>query len=751
MEKEMTDENLIPTGRTKGDNSILDHLGLPFYYRHSPPASMSRGAFWLAFILVIAIVLYNVLGMRYPPGSLIQRLQLLLGSFNFYPTIRDGLTALFNQLFVIALIVSGIVAPLFATHSFCGERVSGTMEFLRLTPMSTISIVVGKMFAPAYPLHLFSAVLLALGFVFGALGGIDLGQLCFGLLMVVMGCVTLHAIGAFFAAVTMGFRGFGSILGLLIFGFILSSLPFDARKVSELSFLTYLSPWSTLDGLFWNVSKQPIFGGWSKGAQYYAIAFHILISSLFILAAAHKLDKPERPALSRRCWLLLWSFVVLTNLYVVSNFNVVNQAVYLSQFYNTLKNPSMSTTTWPIIILVFRIFVFAEGTVCLLAFLDHPHHRDTALGQACERLAGREQKLKGRFGSLSHALFATALVTATALAATMIWYQFMPANSINWELAMLVVAVATYITFVSSLALETTALRYRTPMSRIMWAIAAIAIVLTCFVIPSGHLESARGIWLQSLPLKHEELMLKKDPFYYPGVDVNHKPFYKRRWTQQQLAQRLLSWSQSAQTAQQIAELCQHYEEYITNEALQYIQQLVKSGSTPLQIATLVKQFVQPVPELTLGEVVQIAQALSYIGYTSQEIMVCVNDIAQHNYTAKQASKVVQQVIDNARTARSKYEQQIKSQIEYACLYKNFDLYTGNITSLAELKMVEDDYQSSNFAFYWHYHTMSMLVYFLVWSLLLCLTVACRRWTYRLLDKEAQKALADSVTGTVSF
>ena len=60
------------------DDSMLSHLGLPFYYRHAPALALRRTGFWLAFIGLVLMIVVDLLRMPYAHDTVIYRVRTAL-------------------------------------------------------------------------------------------------------------------------------------------------------------------------------------------------------------------------------------------------------------------------------------------------------------------------------------------------------------------------------------------------------------------------------------------------------------------------------------------------------------------------------------------------------------------------------------------------------------------------------------------------------------------------------------------------
>jgi heme exporter protein B len=113
---------------------------------------------------------------------------------------------------------------------FTADYLDGVLEQMLLIPQPLAVLVVGKVFAhwviSGLPVVLLSPLL---GLQFG-LGGASLGVLTLSLLL---GTPTLSMIGAIGAALTLGLRGSGFLVALLVLPLFIPVLIFGAGAVSN--------------------------------------------------------------------------------------------------------------------------------------------------------------------------------------------------------------------------------------------------------------------------------------------------------------------------------------------------------------------------------------------------------------------------------------------------------------------------------------------------------------------------------------
>lgn len=467
---------LLPLGDE--DRSILSHLGLPFYYRHAPASATRRATFWISFFLILLIIFMNFLFMPYQQDALMYNLRMLLfGGGHPYKTYDEGFQSIFYQLSVISLILSCVLAPLFATFSFSSERVLGTMEFLRLSPMSTLSIVMGKMFAPAMQLHKISFACMLLACGFGLLSGEKPQNLALAMLVFVLSAATLHAIGALFANLSAAWRGFGAVGGLLGIGFFFSFLPIVSWEERGYEFIAFLSPWSTFDGLFWQsffsyrsqrYSNVPRFFGAPGLVKVYVLAFHAIFFSLLVWASSRKLDDENQTALPKFAWFGLWVFLALSAIGLAYNVSFARQA---------------ATRGWED---AAAVTCFTSLFIIVLALLDHPHRRELVLTELCECLAGRE-KPPSALRHMAHTLFVTGMTALAAIAViAFLSIRGLPFNVTLSSLA-LYALIPVLVIFMAATAIESAFVGYSSRMGRVVACGIAWAILAASMLAPVIH------------------------------------------------------------------------------------------------------------------------------------------------------------------------------------------------------------------------------------------------------------------------
>ncbi|HYF50975.1 MAG TPA: hypothetical protein VEJ63_16295 [Planctomycetota bacterium] len=473
------------------DTSILSHLGMPFYYRHAPTRAAARGTVWVTFLILVAIVVLNVIQMPYDKDTYIYAIRATFFSpYPAYTTAEEGAAAIFYQLFCISIVLSGIVAPLFGTYSFSSERVLGTLEFLRLSPMSSLSVVMGKMFAPAFVLHLISFSMLLVGLVFGLCGGLPPAKILIALLVILLTSAVFHALGAMLAVLTVAFRGFFAVALLLGIGFVLSVVPLSMVRDKATSVLSFMSPWGAMDTLFWQTNSryrwsfgEPLFMGSESLVLPVVVVTLSLFFVLLIWAATRKFDRPDRPALPPIGWIVLSGYWTLVCLGMYPNFEN-HQALQWSPNYG-----------WQ---LVSALFLLGMLVVCVLALLDHPHERENVLTEECEFAAGREDAPGASARRLGHALFISLLVLAsTALLSWMLInaQQKRTYRPFTSDSAVAVVGVATTLAFLFAIVLESAFVRFSAFWVRWGASFVGFAIFLAAIFIPLGAANSAYYRW----------------------------------------------------------------------------------------------------------------------------------------------------------------------------------------------------------------------------------------------------------------
>ncbi|MBI3831585.1 MAG: ABC transporter permease [Planctomycetes bacterium] len=459
------------------DHTWLQHLGMPFYFRHTPRPAMRRGIFWGAFISIAVLLVLNLIFMPYGRDSMAYAIRFaLFGNESGYRTFDAGARGIFNQFYIIALVLSGIIAPLFATFSLSNERVLGTMEFLKLAPLSTTGIVLGKMFGSVYVIHMISGALLLAGVPLAILGGYPPENVAIALAGMVMACLLLTAAGAFLATQTMAFRGFAAVAGLLALGFFVHVPPLAASGEKEVGFISLFSPWGMLDALFWHEfgsawrrANVPMLAGSTYLAYAYVLAYQALFFVLFVWAASRKLDSSEKTALRPSAWIALWSFVAVGALGAAYNADV-----------NNIRSLDHCWAAAMAILLV------AGYVVCGLALIDHPFRRERTLSDECERLAGRGERASRRRFPL-HAGFVTLLVLLTGGLGTAFFYETSTANRAEGWLLCAMIFLPALLFLLLALALEASAIRFRNFVGQATLSAVLSALLLGLTLAPAIH------------------------------------------------------------------------------------------------------------------------------------------------------------------------------------------------------------------------------------------------------------------------
>ena len=502
------------------DNSMLSHLGIPFYYRHSPTRAAARGAFWVTFVVLLAIVVLNVLQMPFSKDTFVYTIRATFFSpYPAYTTAEEGACSICYQLFGISIVLSGIIAPLFATYSFSSERVLGTLEFLRLSPMSTLSVIMGKMFAPGFVMHLVSFTMLLLGLVMGLLGGLAPAKLFLAILCILTTSAIFHALGGLLAVMTVAFRGFFAVGLLLGFGWIISIAPTEMRYERGLSIFTFMSPWGAMDTLFWRGegrrairAGEPLFLGSEALVLPVVLLTHALFFCFLVWAAVRKFDRPERPALPVLAWIGLWAYWMALCLGLLSNFTD-------SQFLQWNPNYAWQITA--------ALFTFGAFIICTLALLDHPHEREHVLTEECEFAAGREDAIGASGRRLKHAVFISLLTCASTIFMTWMLMNAQNARSYNplsWEGAITIVGLTMMLAFLFSIVLECAWVRFSSFFVRWGASFVGFAIFLAAIFIPIGAMTSAYYRWdrtIASIVEMHAQQKSGVQRVRRGGMDLN--------------------------------------------------------------------------------------------------------------------------------------------------------------------------------------------------------------------------------------
>lgn len=663
------------------DHTLLRHLGQPFFFRHTPPLALRRGAFWLGFALVAVVTSVDLLLMPYPRGTLAANLRGLVFDRPAFRDFEEGLRAIFDQYFVAALILSGIISPLYATYSMAMERVGGTIEFLRLSPMSTLSVVLGKMFAPAYLLHLFSGGLLLLGAVFGIAGGHAPGDVALALLSIVTACLTVHALGGLLACATTTFRGFGAVMGLVVLGLLLYSVPHTFARSPGLGYLRYVSPFAAMDALFWtkgtynrwlgNVRVSDEFLGYGGLVGPFVLCFHGLLSAMLVWAATRWLDHPEDTALPKKAWGFLLLSALAMALGTVPNSDGGMSARYMGGPSGILPAGLEEGFFTPSLLWQFAtgIYLVLGVALAILAALDHPHRRELALEEACERQGNRGQGPHRPWRRLVHALFVSTFAAVVVAVSFGFFHRFgQVGKSYTATTVALGTALVLVFVFFVSLAIECSWIRFRASGGRAAAAAVAVSLLLASVVVPILNVAQATNDWRQARQMRNKS------------------------WVAECKVQALEA---------QIAALKALPPDQVVSQApAPAVAPTTTRQIGPNGMMVLVQTSANPQP-LTVGQ--KLAQLRS-----------------EHHYQKRF------------------YDRQLES------LASNKDLapYVADMTSQEAMTDLDAKYSDAPLALVWHYHRGRFLWYPLGLLAVCALILILRSWTYRGIEQEARKAMA---------
>jgi len=443
------------------DTYWIRHLGLPFFYRHTPSRWVLRSVFYFGLLIAGGLLVFNLV---------------------ILPYVFDEFTAdspvLLSQFYVMAILISCIFAPLISTFSLAGEKATGTMEFLRLAPLSPTAIVLGKTFAPVFVLHLLSVAFLMVGVVAGTAGlgtWATISDLVEGVVLILLHAVLLHSVGAFFSSLTSALRGFAAVIGVLAVMGFLHFMPLTLAMDQGTKVLSCFSPWGLMDALFWHEfgwgPRRPVqFLDSEKLAAPYLIAMNVAVSAILFRAAARRLDNAMRTALSPLGHMGLWALLLFTCL-----------GIGLNDF-----RWGQAGTGWEIAAVIMGLV----GTA-LIGFLifDHPHRRDLVLSTACQRVSVG-QPPGGSLRHLGHAVFAAMMALLSAILMVAFIAFANPLRLGDWGWVALVIGMPPLLSVLCCLLLEANQVCFVSAYARgaaSTAGLALLAVILIAGAIDVGY------------------------------------------------------------------------------------------------------------------------------------------------------------------------------------------------------------------------------------------------------------------------
>lgn len=433
------------------DTYWIRHLGLPFFYRHTPPKWLLRIGFYSGLALVLGLLCYELIVVP------------LTSSSYYYYSRRHDLDVVW-EFFGIATVISCIIAPLISTFSLCNERVMGTMEFLRLAPLSTTGIVLGKTFGSVVYLHLGALLLMVAGAVtaIAVAGWSTVGaKLCQAVPLIFLSAFLAQAMGALLASLTTFMRGIFPLIVLLGLLFLQHVVPLGMAQASEMAVTGFFSPWGTLNEsmeISWRWrGDPPQFLGMEGMATPFVVFAHVVLIALLFRAAARRVDSPMRSALSPLGYLVLWGLLIATC-----------AGIGLNDFRRGSRANGMEAAT--VLMGVFGVILLG------LMILDHPHRREVLLAWTCERIQ-RGTGIPGSFRRLGHAGLVTILALLGAVLLVLMMLLFTPIGGCDWGWVALILGISPLIAFLLCLFVEANQVGLRSVLLRIGVLIAGCGLL----------------------------------------------------------------------------------------------------------------------------------------------------------------------------------------------------------------------------------------------------------------------------------
>jgi hypothetical protein len=149
------------------------------------------------------------------------------------------------------------------------------------------------------------------------------------------------------------------------------------------------------------------------------------------------------------------------------------------------------------------VLIFGGAGVSFLIFLDHPHRREVALAEECERVANGAPR-SSSLPRLGHALFLSGLVLG---ACALLVYFLDHANAwkqLHWGWVAVVVAGPALGVMLFSLAIEAAFVAFESGWARWTATVIAAGLILTCFVTPAVDCAGSHYRWRRSLSVSRD-------------------------------------------------------------------------------------------------------------------------------------------------------------------------------------------------------------------------------------------------------
>lgn len=434
---------------------------------------------------------------------------------------QDHYPKMFMSLSVFVLFIMLGVGTYMLISNLVNEERRGTLNFIRLSPQSTLSVLGGKLLG--VPILLYLAAIIAVPFHLwlGFSAQIPLAEICTFYAVLIASCAFFYSAALLFGLVTPWLGGFQSWLGsgaVLLFLLMVNFKPIDHSPLDWLNLfspvvvLPYLVnrmgteytggdfPFSIGKILNWEWFHLPI-GATGISLAIFALLHYGLWTTWIWQALNRRFHNPNSTILSKR-----------QSYWLVGCFEVVTLGFAIGEPRGNFWVSPYSFLTNPLLRALFNGVLFI-GLIAVLA----PQR------QALQDWARyRQEKVATRKGFWNRALvqdllwaekspelLAIALNLAIGMTPFLVWITFLPGDAVDKTKALL--AVAFFVSLVMIYASVAQLMLLMKTNKRSLWAVGTIAALL---VVPPMSL-SILGIE----PMENATLWLVST---FPWAAIEH-------------------------------------------------------------------------------------------------------------------------------------------------------------------------------------------------------------------------------------
>ena len=217
---------------------------------------------------------------------------------------------LYIAMAIIQAFLLMFIVPSLTSTAICSEREKQTLDILLSTRLSTLQIILGKLFSSSLRVIVLIICTITIYSICGIIGGVKISNILMLTLSFIVNTIFVGSIGILvstyvrtskvatavaYSIILFIFAGL-IIIGLIIFMIKINKIKYAGSNQIQIPYIIYLSP---ATGFFTMLNKQVgigdisyMFGRFSllKNADYISIIIQVISSVLCVMLAARKLN-----------------------------------------------------------------------------------------------------------------------------------------------------------------------------------------------------------------------------------------------------------------------------------------------------------------------------------------------------------------------------------------------------------------------------------------------------------------------------